>query len=92
MKYEVTDAMVEAAIRGHLSNDEYMYDMRAAITAAIEASGLVERIAELEDGEKQVAKQWNRLQDLLQSYEAKCKEHGIQLIDWQEFKLEEPTQ
>lgn len=95
-KFEVTEQMVEAAIAAKAlywfeppQNISEGDDMRAAITAAFEASGLVERIAELEAGERQMFEQWNRLQDLLQSYEDKCQEHGIQLIEWKEFKPEE---
>lgn len=56
MKYEVTEQMVEAAMTAYDSHDAgslgqlfaHAPAMQAAITAAIEASGLVERIAELE--------------------------------------------
>jgi hypothetical protein len=63
-KFEVTDAMLESAIAAWFAvvegidprtcegvpvPPENLHDaMRAAITAALEASGLVERIAELE--------------------------------------------
>ena len=52
-KFEISDAMVDEAEDAYnrLSGDEpicYRDAMRAAITAALEASGLVERIAELE--------------------------------------------
>ena len=93
-KFEVTDDVLDVAEIAYdnqsvLDRDErhhcYRGPMRAAISAALEASGLVERIAELEAGEKQMAEQWNRLQDLLGAMEKKAAEHGIQLIDWQEF-------
>ncbi len=64
-KFEVTDAMLESAIAAWFAvvegidprtcegvpvPPENLHDaMRAAITAAFEASGLVERIAELEE-------------------------------------------
>jgi hypothetical protein len=53
-KFEVTDEMLGDAIRAYnrayCTKDQVWDDaMRAAISAAFEASGLVERIAELED-------------------------------------------
>jgi hypothetical protein len=52
-KFEITDEMLGDAIRAYnrayCTKDQVWDDaMRAAISAAIEASGLVERIAELE--------------------------------------------
>lgn len=57
MKYEVTDDAIHAAIDAYEKEFAPPYcvefdAMRAAITAAIEASGLVERIAELEKAGK----------------------------------------
>ena len=58
-KFEVTDAMLDAAEQAYdtiaaIEHDTWCYTAptRAAITAAIEASGLVERITELEKAGK----------------------------------------
>jgi hypothetical protein len=54
-KFEVTNAMLRPAAAAYLRGSPYSFahpvsdsGLRAAISAAIEASGLVERIAELE--------------------------------------------
>jgi hypothetical protein len=53
-KFEVSDAMVEAAVKQYVALMPFKVDpptykaMRAAITAALEASGLLEEVAEAE--------------------------------------------
>jgi hypothetical protein len=49
-KYEVTEQMVEAAKHAYFNPWPEPRPMRAAITAAIEASGLVEENARLREG------------------------------------------